>query len=558
MTVTSRRALAALATATVLGATALTVPAFAADAPGKAGEAPKTVLKEGTLEWGVKESFRKYLTLPFVHGETKVADGAKQAEKNGVFTFTGGEGKQDPASQAMTAAFKGSVHFLGHPKRGSAGFDLDITLADVHLTPDAKSGGKKGSITADVTTGDGKKQDDVRIAALDLSGVKSVDGTDGVKTYAKIPVKLTAEGSKVFTYEGNPFYKEGDDLDPATLSVKESAEESPKKDEGTQTDDGSTSDNGTQTDGGTKTSGGTQTSGGSASDKGSKTGEGAKEENKEENKAGTDIADGNLDWGVKKSFLEYLAKPMAAGKAEAGDDARKSGDNFRFVKGQGKYDAAAGTLNATFTGSVHFTAHNGALDLKFSGLKVEASSKGGTLSADVTSKDSAGKTKSSRVDLAKLQIAADALKAKDGVVLLSKVPATLTDGGAEAFSYTDKQGTTTKYYTSGTALDPVTIAVATKEGAKLPDVPADTGTGSTGTTGSTGSGTTATTTGTANTTGGAATTGGGTATGDTTSLASTGANTPTAPLLGAAGALVLAGTGAVFATRRRGRGTTQG
>ncbi|WP_235485751.1 HtaA domain-containing protein [Streptomyces roseoverticillatus] len=535
------------------------MPAFAADAPGKTGEAPKTVLKEGTLEWGVKESFRKYLALPFVHGETKVADGAKQAEKNGAFTFTGGEGKQDPASQAVTAAFKGSVHFLGHPKRGGAGFDLDITLADVHLTPDAKSGGKKGRITADVTTGDGKKQDDVPIAALDLSGVKPVDGADGVKTYAKIPVKLTAEGSKVFTYEGNPFYKEGDDLDPAALSVKESAEEPPKKDEGTQTDDGSTSDQGTQTDGGTKTSGGTQTdggtqtSGGSASDKGSKTGEGSKEENK----AGTDIADGNLDWGVKKSFLEYLAKPMAAGKAEAGDDARKSGDNFRFVKGQGKYDAAAGTLNATFTGSVHFTAHNGALDLKFSGLKVEASSKGGTLSADVTSKDAAGKTKSSRIDLAKLQITADALKAKDGVVLLSKVPATLTDGGAEAFSYTDKQGTTTKYYTSGTALDPVTIAVAVDKNAKLPDDTSGTGTGGTGTTGSTGTGGTATNT--ANTTGGAATTGGtGATTGDTTSLASTGANTPTAPLLGAAGALVLAGAGAVFATRRRGRGTTQG
>ncbi|MFH8785379.1 HtaA domain-containing protein [Streptomyces roseoverticillatus] len=554
MTVTSRRALAALATATVLGATALTVPAFAADAPGKAGEAPKTVLKEGTLEWGVKESFRKYLTLPFVHGETKVADGAKQAEKNGVFTFTGGEGKQDSASQSISAAFKGSVHFLGHPKRGSAGFDLDITLADVHVTADAKSGGKKGSITADVTTGDGKKQDDVRIAALDLSGVKPVDGADGVKTYAKIPVKLTAEGSKVFTYEGNPFYKEGEDLDPATLSVKESAEEPSKKDEGTQTDDGSASDKGTQTDGGTQTSGGSQTdggkqtSGGSTADKGSKADEGSKAENA----AGTDIADGNLDWGVKKSFLEYLAKPMAGGKAEAGDGARKSGNNFRFVKGQGKYDAAAGTLTAAFTGSVHFTAHKGELDLKFSGLKVEASSKGGTLSADVTSKDLAGKTSSSRIDLAKLQLTADALKAKGGVVLLSKVPASLTDEGAKAFSYKDKQGNSTTYYTPGTALDPVTVAVAFDKDAKLPDDTSGTGTGGTGTTGSTGTGTggTATTTGTANTTGAT--------TGDTTSLASTGASTPTAPLLGAAGALVLAGSGAVFATRRRGRGGAQG
>ncbi|MFF7020718.1 HtaA domain-containing protein [Streptomyces klenkii] len=536
MTVTSRRALAALATATVLGASALAVPAFAADAPGKTGEAPKTVLKEGTLEWGVKESFRKYLMKPLAHGEIKVADGAKQAEKNGVFTFTGGGGKQDPSSQSIATTFKGSVHFLGHPKRGSAGFDLDITLADLKVVTDAKSGGKKGSITADVTAGDGKKQDDVPIAALDLSGVKPVDGADGVKTYAKIPAKLTAEGVKVFTYDGTPYYDEGEDLDPATLSVKESAEEPPKKDEGTQTDEGAKSGEG------------------SKSGEGTKTGEGSKTENK----TGTAIFDGNLDWGVKKKFRDYLAKPATEGKTEVADGTQKSGDNFRFVQGKGSYDATAGTLNATFAGSVRFTGHKGQMDLKFSNFKVTAqtSDKSGTLSADVSAKDpQTGKTNvTTGMPLAKLQLTADALKAKDGIVSLWGAPATLTAEGAKVFMN----------YEKGEALDPVTVRVAVDKNAKLPTDQAPTGsdsgtgsgtgTGTSGTTGSTGSGTTATNT----TTGGAATTGGAGSTDTTTPLASTGASTPTGPLLGAAGALVLAGGGAVFATRRRGRGPAQG
>ncbi|QLE71836.1 hypothetical protein FGW37_09630 [Streptomyces rectiverticillatus] len=546
MTVTSRRALATLATATVLGATALTAPAFAADVPAKTGEAPKTVLKEGTLEWGVKESFRKYLKKPYVHGEIRVGDGAKQAEKNGAFTFTGGEGKQDPAAKALSTAFKGSVHFLGHPKKGSSGFDLDITFTDVKLATDAKSGGKKGSITADVTTSDGTQQD-LPIAALDLSGVQPVEGADGVKTYAKIPAKLTAEGAKVFAYEEDPFYEEGADLDPATLSVKESAEAPPKKDEGTQTDNGSTSDGGTQTDGGTKTGEG------SASGKGSKT----DESSKTEVKSGTALFDGNLDWGVKKKFRDYLAKPATGGKTELGDNAQKSGDNFRFVSGKGSYDATAGSLDATFAGSVRFTGHQGQLDLKFSNLRVKAkaSDKSGELSGDVTAKDlKSGETNTTKgMPLAKLQLTADALKAKDGLITLSGVPATLTAEGAKVFMN----------YETGEALDPVTVRVAVDKNAKLPTDKAPSGSGSDSGTGSgTGTGGTGTSAGSASTTGGAGTTGGGATTGgastggglNTASLASTGANTPTAPLLGAAGALVLAGGGAVFAARRRGRG----
>ncbi|MFD5424574.1 HtaA domain-containing protein, partial [Streptomyces sp. NPDC127084] len=60
----SRRPIAfvsAVTTAAALGATAFALPALAAQ---KASGAPALELKDGTLDWGFKESFRKYLASP--------------------------------------------------------------------------------------------------------------------------------------------------------------------------------------------------------------------------------------------------------------------------------------------------------------------------------------------------------------------------------------------------------------------------------------------------------------------------------------------------------------
>ncbi len=91
---------------------------------------------------------------------------------------------------------------------------FDIELADLKVgTP-----GKNGTITADVTSS-GTTADDVKFAALDLSGLKPGGGAGGTMTYANIPAKLTAEGAKAF----NGMYKAGQALDPATLSASRPA-----------------------------------------------------------------------------------------------------------------------------------------------------------------------------------------------------------------------------------------------------------------------------------------------------------------------------------------------
>ncbi|MGA5128962.1 HtaA domain-containing protein [Streptomyces olivoreticuli] len=534
MTVTARRAaLAALATATALGATVLTAPAFAAEAPnaqqqGEAsapasasadtstagGAAPKSVevppsseapkagqeLKEGALAWGVKQSLRDDIKS----GKIK-AEGASQAKDNGVFTFAEGKGAYDKSTDSVTATFKGSVHFQGY-EDAEHGYKLDVKLSDLTVVTAAK--GKTGEIRATVTKGSNAPKT-VAIATLEY-----VEHTarEGVHAFKKIPAKLTAAGAEAFTYTGDEKpYKVGDELDSLDFSVKP-----PTTD---QVGDGASQDGGDKSKG--------------KDDKDNK-GKDSK------GKAGVELFDGNLDWGLSETFRKYIDN--TSGQATVSGGATRFKGGYRFPKdGEGTYDPNTSKLDVTFKGAVRFTANGGKLDLNFSDFKVSVTGKTGTIRAKVTS---ANKTVLDGALLADLTIT-DSLKPKDGVVGLSEAPARLAKGAGKAFEFGTNQ-----IVKEGDALDPLTVAVATDKNAKLPDVPSDTGSDkSTDTTGSTGT----TATNTTSTTGGTGSTSGGTTT-DTTasgSLASTGANTPTGPLLGGAAALIAVGGGAVYAARRR-------
>ncbi|MEU5425491.1 HtaA domain-containing protein [Streptomyces olivoreticuli] len=535
MTVTARRAaLAALATATALGATVLTAPAFAAEPPNaqqqgeasapasasvdasKVGgaapksvevppssEAPKSELKVGNLEWGVKQSLRDE------HKAGKIQiEGVPQAKDNGVFTFAEGNGTYDKSADSVTATFKGSVHFKGH---GDAehGFKLDVKLSDLKVVTATK--GKAGEIRATVTKGAGNPVKDVIIATLE-----HVERTasEGVYTFKKIPVKLAAGGVEAFAYVGDEKpYKVGDELDSLDFSVKPPTSGQGSGDGAGQVGDGA----------GQATGGANQ-------------GQGQGQVGGEKDKKGVELFDGNLDWGLSETFRKYIDNTSGQAVTSGGAQSFKGG--YRFSKGKGFYDATNSSLNAKFAGEVRFTARGGGVDLKLTDLQIDVEGKAGTITA--TSNRSA-----KPIPLAKLALSGDFPKVKDGVVTLSAVPATLTEAGAKAFKF--KNGQILK---EGDALDPLTIAVATDKNAKLPDAPSGTGpdksTDTTSSTGTTATNTTSTTGGTGSTTGGTTT--------DTTasgSLASTGANTPTGLLLGGAAALIAVGGSAVYAARRR-------
>ncbi|MGN4163949.1 HtaA domain-containing protein [Streptomyces sp. NEAU-PBA10] len=491
---------AAVATALGLGATALTLPAVAAEAP-RAG-APVMDLTDGTLNWGVKESFRRYVNGG---GTITTSGGATQAEGNGPFTFVGGTGKyNDAGDHGVNVALDGSVKFA-YPAH-----HFTITIDDLKVV----TVGNTGFIKADVTLDD-DTQDDIDLATVDLAAATKGDSRTEL-VYKDIPTTLTADGAKAF----NGMYKAGDALDPATLSVK-AAPATTAPPTGEPTDD--PSEKPTEQPTGKPTEKPTEEpTGKPTTEPTEKPSPGAGQEPGQ-------VAKGTLAWGVKESFRRYIA---TGGSAAVAGGAKDNGNGYDFPYAKADLDADARKLSASFGGSVRFTYPSHGIDMKFSDVKVEAAGNKGTLSVDVTTPQGT----EDDVAFATLDLSGVSYEAKDDVVRLEEVPAAFTADGAAVFA----NDTTGSMYEEGEAIDPVTLALGLTDDAQLPGGPG--GSGGNGGSGNGGSGT-----------GGAGTVGSGTVggTGGTGALASTGAEVNAGALAGAAALVVAAGAGVVVAARRR-------
>ncbi|MEW1830431.1 HtaA domain-containing protein [Streptomyces sp. NPDC088196] len=483
---------AAVATAAAFGATALaTTTASAAEVP----------LSGYELTWGIKQSYRTYVST-YAQGSFTTADGASQAANNGAFTFTDGTGTYDTTSHAVHLTFKGTVT----AKSTLHGFVREMS--------DFQYDSAAGTLTADLVADGGTKQQDVTLATV--AAPTSQDLKDLATT-------LTAAAG---TFLGSDTYANaaGDPLS----AVKPTSTTSPTP-SNSSTESASPSPSPTPTNTSTPSATPPTTPSGSESPSDTASQPAATE---------GEIADGKLDWGVKESFRSYVVGSVANGKITTSDGATQAAGNgvFTFTDATGTYDTDADTLSAAFEGAVNFKGHedNGTygLDLTFTDLKATLDNGTGELTADVTSLGE----KSEDVVLADLKADSADLTAKNDVITVDDVTATLTAAGAKAFG---------GFYQTGAELDPLDLSVALTADATLPtdDSSPTTGTG-TGSSGSTdNSGTTGSTSG-------------GGITGSTTgsvngSLASTGSEIPAAALGTAAAVTVAAGTGVVFAMRRR-------
>ncbi|WP_030422385.1 HtaA domain-containing protein [Streptomyces sp. NRRL F-5065] len=507
MPVRRRRSLtlaAAVTTAAALGATAL---ATLGAGTASAAEVP---LEDYELTWGIKQSYRAYVAT-FAKGGFTAADGASQAADNGVFTFTGGVGGYDATGHTVNLAFQGSLAVE------SAAHGFAFTLSDV------KFDSKDARITADVTA-NGTTRDDVPLATVEVT-----------RDMRNMETTLTGQAAEVFgsaSYEGAA----GDPLTvvrntpptPTTPPASEPPAQSPEPTDTPGTPEPTASETTPTTP---PTTGGPSptASEGTAPPKPSAPATRAPAQGA--------LADGTLGWGVKDSFRAYVTGPTAKGTITTSGGATQAAANgaFTFKDATGTYDTKAGKLDASFKGAVSFKGHetNGShgLDLTLSNLRATLDGGRGTLTADVNSLGE----KSAGVVLADLEAQSAALTAKDDVITVDAIAATLTAAGATAFG---------DFYTAGTALDPVTLSVALTDGAKLPEGGSGGGAGGTG--GSGGGGTSG---GAGSTVGGVGSTTGGITGGG--SLAATGAEIPGAALGAAAGLAVAAGAGAVLVARKR-------
>ncbi|WP_066934476.1 HtaA domain-containing protein [Streptomyces sp. NBRC 110611] len=423
----------ALGVVLLAGAPATLLPA------GTAHAADRT-LAGGRLDWAIKSSFQSYVTGPIAQGSWRLTGGSATVGGSR-FRFHSATGSYDPDSGAFTAGYSGGVHFTAHRKPDGS-YELDLTISRPRV---ALSGGK-GTLYADMTSkekGTGKVTTaaGVPLATLDASGLDTRGGGTPV-ALDNLPATLTAQGARAFA----GYYPAGTPLDPVSFSADVRV--------------GGGGEPGDGTGHGTGHGQGDNKAEGEDKDphKGEDTGQG-----QDGGKGDGDgaFADAAVDWGVRRTFREYVTGPVARGRWRLSDGAQDGGALFRFPDGSGAYDARRHTLDAHFSGTLRFTGTH--LDLALSAVTVTVRDGTGTLSADVTTGATGGKGAPIIARNTPLvTFDAGQLSADNGLIAVKEAPTKLTAEGAKAFA---------GMYPAGTAMDPVSLAVAVKEGTRLPALP---------------------------------------------------------------------------------------
>ncbi|OIJ67187.1 HtaA domain-containing protein [Streptomyces mangrovisoli] len=398
------RALITVVCTAVLGALLL---------PVTAAHAASRTVQGGRLDWGVKASFQSYVTGPIAKGSYSLSGGAATVGSS-QFRFPSATGSYDGATGAFRASFAGAVRFVGH-RTSSGAYQLDLTLS----RPTVRIAGATGTLYVDVVskakgTGAVTTSSQVPFASLSLGGIDMKGGGTAV-VLNNVPATLTAQGARSFA----GYYTAGTALDPVSLAadVRPAATPTP-----------STTPTRTK----------------------STTTESAKRKGTSSSGA---IADGAVDWGVRRTFREYVTGDIARGTWKLTGGARDGGALFRFPSGEGTYKK--GELTARFGGAVRFTGAHG-LDLALSGVRVTVHDGSGTLYADVTGSGPTGE------NVPLVTFTAKGFTAHAGLAEVTEAPARLTARGAKAFG---------GMYPAGTAMDPVSLAVALTDDAELPALP---------------------------------------------------------------------------------------
>ncbi|WP_329116453.1 HtaA domain-containing protein [Streptomyces sp. NBC_01465] len=364
--------------------------------PAGAAHAADRTVQGGRLDWGIKSSFQTYVTGPIANGRYALTGGAGTIGSS-QFRFPSATGSYDPGSGSFRSSFVGGVHFTGH-KKSDGSYELDLTIS----RPTVRISGGSGTLFADMTSkakGTGKVTTayQVPLAALAVSGINMKGGTTPI-ALNNIPATLTSQGAKAFA----GYYTAGTVLDPVSLSV-DTKGPATKKPTPTPTPKATASST-----------------------------------------AGA-IQNAAVDWGVRRTFREYVTGSIAQGKWTLADGAQDGGALFRFPQGKGTYDQKKQTLAADFTGSVRFTGAH--LDVTLS--KITIAVKGGT-----------GTLSSSGTPL--ITFAAGELAPKNGLLTVTEAPTKLTADGAKLFG---------SMYKAGTDMDPLSLAVALDKTAQLPALP---------------------------------------------------------------------------------------
>ncbi|MCD0442942.1 HtaA domain-containing protein [Glycomyces sp. A-F 0318] len=179
------------ATARVSGAL-VAAAALAASLLLWAAPAGAEELSGGRLGWGVKESFRSYITGPIAQGEVQTGDGASTAD--GSYRFHSATGSYEDGTAVID--YQGWVYFWGH------GGELDVTFAN----PSVEYSGDSGTLYVYVN---GTRTDMASLSGASLSASGRTVSVSGASA------TLTSSGAEAFA----GYYEAGQALDPVSFSA---------------------------------------------------------------------------------------------------------------------------------------------------------------------------------------------------------------------------------------------------------------------------------------------------------------------------------------------------
>lgn len=210
------RSIGAVLASVAIGGALLATPAVASAtvAPATANTAASCEITGGTLTWGVKESFRSYISGSIANGSWETSDGATYETPD--FTWSDAKGSIDPATGTGTVSFTGAVHFTGH----DGVLDLTIANPTIDFEGDGRAALMLDARSTD-TTGEVVVDEDAQWVG-DMTVPDPIAPSENALTLSDQGAVLTSEGAKAFA----GFYQAGVDLDPINLDLQLSGCES--------------------------------------------------------------------------------------------------------------------------------------------------------------------------------------------------------------------------------------------------------------------------------------------------------------------------------------------
>ena len=441
----------------------------------------RKVIGAGSLTWGVKQSFRDYVTGSIAQGRV-TASGVSTSGGSFVFGQSTG-GSYTQASGTGTSRYSGSVRFIGHEGL------LDVQLSNPVVRVDNAS---RATLLVSVNGGSA-----IEFATLNLA-VAAKSTPNNTVAYSGVPAVLTARGASVFSFNGSPFYTAGTALDPVSFVIGSASGGGGSTTVASFTKKANTPDATAPTSAGLSIAGpegstdGELLAGDTVTIEGSGfepnesgilvviysepvvlstsvvadaagvatwTGELPSDLTGEHTLTmqgsvdrgvaltiaphmataavdGCTVSGGEIVWGFKESFRSYISGTIANGEWTVSDGARYETPVFTWSDGEGNYDSEAATGLLAFAGAVTFTGHGGILNTTISNPQVRfVDAETAVLVVDVTGTTQAGdEVNALGVDFVELDLAGGALvDTVEGTVAFSDVPTVLLPAGAEAF-----------------------------------------------------------------------------------------------------------------------------